>query len=199
MGKGWSYGGELFFEKRMGKLTGFIGYTLSWTNRQFENINQGKIFPYKYDRRHDLSVVLSGPLNDKWNFSLSWIYGTGTAHTLATERYYGNSSGYGYSGIFDSNIYYSHDNANYPFTGEIQHLDGRNAIRAADYHRLDISVQKPTETRWGESTWTLGVYNAYNRKNPFYYYIGRDSKGNRALRRVSLFPFIPAVTWSFKF
>ena len=199
-GKGWSYGGELFFEKRLGKLTGFVGYTLSWTNRQFESINEGKVFPYKYDRRHDVSVVLSGPLNDKWDFSVSWVYGTGTAHTLATERYFGNSGGYGSTGIFDSGrVSYAFDPGAYPFTGEIQHMDGRNSVRAADYHRLDVSVNKTTETKWGESTWTLGVYNAYNRKNPFYYYIGWDSRGNRALRRVSLFPMIPSVTWSFKF
>lgn len=199
-GKGWSYGGELFFEKRLGKLTGFVGYTLSWTNRQFESINEGKVFPYKYDRRHDVSVVLSGPLNDKWDFSVSWVYGTGTAHTLATERYFGNSGGHGYRGIFSSgHISYAFDPGAYPFSGEIQHLDGRNSIRAADYHRLDVSAQKTTETKWGESTWTLGVYNTYNRKNPFYYYIGWDSRGNRALRRVSLFPFIPSITYSFKF
>ena len=94
MGKGWSYGGEVFFEKRLGKLTGWVGYTLSWTNRQFANINEGEIFPYKYDRRHDISVVLNYPINDKWDFSASWVYGTGTAHTLATERYFGDVMGY---------------------------------------------------------------------------------------------------------
>ena len=94
---------------------------------------------------------------------------------------------------------YSHDTGANLFSGEIEHLDGRNSVRAADFHRLDISVTDVSETKWGESTWTLGVYNAYNRKNPFYYYIGSDSRGNRALRRVSLFPFIPSITWSFKF
>ncbi len=200
MGKGWSYGGELFFEKRLGKLSGFIGYTLSWTNRQFENINEGKIFPYKYDRRHDVSVVMSGPLNDIWDFSVSWVYGTGTAHTLATERYYGDYISGNSGGLFAPDIgYYSPSQFAGLFVSELEHLDGRNSIRAADYHRLDISVQKTTETKWGENSWILGVYNAYNRKNPFYYYIGRDTRGNRALRRVSLFPFIPSVTWSFKF
>ena len=85
------------------------------------------------------------------------------------------------------------------FNGEVQRIDGRNSIRAANYHRLDVSFQKTTEKKWGESTWTIGAYNLYNRKNPFYYYIGADSRGNRALRRVSLFPLIPSVTWSFKF
>ncbi len=200
MGKGWAYGGELFFEKRIGKLTGWVGYTLSWTNRQFDGINEGKIFPYKYDRRHDISVVLSYPINEKWDFSASWIYGTGTAHTLPTERYYGNTSGSNYGGILNSGyVYYNNNQPSGDFSGEVQHIDGRNSIRAADYHRLDVSFQKTTKKKWGESTWTLGVYNAYNRKNPFYYYIGRDNRGNRALRRVSLFPFIPSATLSFKF
>lgn len=189
-GQGWSYGGEVFFEKTIGKLTGWIGYTLSWTNRQFDNINGGEIFPYKYDRRHDLSVVMNFPLNEKWNFSASWVYGTGTAHTLATERYFGNSSG---------GMYYGFDPFTNNFSGEVQRIDGRNSIRAADYHRFDFSLQKTTKKKWGEETVSLGVYNAYNRKNPFYYYIGYDSRGSRALRRVSLFPFIPSVTWSFKF
>jgi outer membrane cobalamin receptor len=200
MGKGWSYGGELFFEKRLGKLTGFIGYTLSWTDRQFENINGGKVFPYKYDRRHDVAVVLSGPLNDNWDFAVSWVYGTGTAHTLATERYLGQFTGSWDSGLMDWRPMVSSFDSNLiSFNNELEHLDGRNSIRAADYHRLDISVNKTNKTKWGESTWTIGVYNAYNRKNPFYYYIGSDNRGNRALRRVSLFPFIPSITWSCKF
>ncbi len=198
-GKGWSYGAELFFEKKLGALTGWVGYTLSWTERQFEKLNMGEVFPYKYDRRHDVSVVLTVPLDDKWDFSASWIYGTGTAHTLPTERYYGSASNnYISYGFLSSPSLYYHGSV-LPFVVELEHVDGRNLIRAADYHRLDVSFQKKKTTRWGESAWTLGVYNTYNRKNPFYYYIGRDSRGNRALRRVSLFPFIPSATYTFKF
>lgn len=196
-GKGWSYGGELFFEKKLGNLTGWIGYTLSWTERQFESLNQGMVFPYKYDRRHDVSVVLTVPLDEKWDFSASWVFGTGTAHTLPTERYYGNTTSHNY-GFFGSGPYY-YGGQGELFEQEIEHVDSRNSIRAADYHRLDLSFQKKKETRWGESAWTLGVYNAYNRKNPFYYYIGYDTRGSRALRRVSLFPFIPSATYTFKF
>lgn len=197
-GKGWAYGGEVFFEKRLGKLTGWIGYTLSWSERQFPNINGGEIFPYKYDRRHDVSVVLSFPVNDKWDFSGSWVYGTGNAHTLATERYFGDFGGVAYGGIFGGDFYYGDYNFD-QFSSKVERVDGRNTIRAAAYHRLDLSFKKSEERKWGTSTWTVGVYNAYNRKNPFYYYIGRDSRGNRALRRVSIFPMIPSVTWSFTF
>lgn len=205
-GRGWSYGGEFFFEKKIGDVTGWVGYTLSWTNRQFENINRGEVFPYKYDRRHDIALVISFPLDDKWDFSASWVYGTGTAHTLPTERYFGQTRPNWNSGFFGStgNPYYIGSygfNENTPgqFDGEIEHVDSRNSIRAADYHRLDVSFQKTKTKKWGEATWTLGIYNAYNRKNPFYYYIGYDSRGNKALRRVSLFPFIPSATYSFKF
>jgi len=194
-GKGWSYGGELFLEKKMGIFTGWIGYTLSWTNRQFDNINNGEIFPYKYDRRHDISVVLSVPLGETWNLSASWVYGTGTAHTLPTERYFGDGNS-GYSGLYGGGI--SSQNSGL-FGGEISHVDGRNSIRAADYHRLDVNFSKKQKIKYGDMTFNIGVYNAYNRKNPFYYYIGYDKKGNRALKRVSLFPFIPSISWKFIF
>ncbi len=199
-GRGWSYGGEVFFEKKLGMLTGWVGYTLSWTNRQFEELNQGEVFPYKYDRRHDISVVLTFPIDEKWDFSASWIYGTGTAHTLPTERYFGDSQYFNY-GVFSSvsGPYYNYYGDQTSFSGELEHIDSRNSIRAADYHRLDISFQKSKQRKWGEATWTLGVYNVYNRKNPFYYYVGYDSRGSRALRRVSLFPFIPSATYSFTF
>jgi len=145
-------------------------------------------------------VVLSGPLNDNWDFAVSWVYGTGTAHTLATERYFGQFTGSWDNGFGEYRPLVSSFNPDMlSFNNELEHLDGRNSIRAADYHRLDISVNNNNKPKWGESTWTIGVYNAYNRKNPFYYYIGSDSRGNRALRRVSLFPFIPSVTWSCKF
>jgi len=195
-GKGWSYGGELFLEKKLGTMTGWIGYTLSWTNRQFETLNQGEVFPYKYDRRHDVAVVLTFPLDERWDFSASWVYGTGTAHTLPTERYFGtsdNSYGGDYFFTNDPNYYYDQNRptTRTNFYDQLEHVDGRNSIRAANYHRLDLSFMKTKKTRWGESAWTLEVYNAYNRKNPFYYYIGYDDRGSRALRRVSIFPFIP--------
>ncbi len=194
-GKGWSYGAEVFLEKKLGIFTGWIGYTLSWTNRQFKGINLGEKFPYKYDRRNDISIVLSVPMNDTWSFSATWVYGTGTAHTLPTERYYGQGMYNYYYDIYGPGT----ENTQSLFNGEINHVDGRNSIRAADYHRLDVNFRKIHKTKLGEMAFNIGVYNAYNRKNPFYYYIGYDSRGNRALTRVSLFPFIPSVSWSFKF
>ena len=86
-GDGYSYGLELLFEKRTGKTTGWIGYTLSWTNRQFENLNNGEEFPYRYDRRHDISFVVTHKFNERVDVGLVWVYGTGNAVTLALQKY----------------------------------------------------------------------------------------------------------------
>ena len=89
IGQGWSYGAELFVQKKRGRTTGWIGYTLSWTKRRFDRLNQGHTFPYRYDRRHDLALVLTHQLTRSANFSLTWVYGTGNAATLPVARYYG--------------------------------------------------------------------------------------------------------------
>ncbi len=174
-GKGNSYGMEILLQKKEGRTKGWIGYTLSWSNRTFPDINYGETFPYKFDRRHDISIVLMHKLDDKWDFSAEWVYGTGNAVTLATIKFPG------------------------PDGWEIQTFDKRNSYRAADYHRLDVSFTRSKETKWGTSSWNLGMYNVYNRKNPFYYYFGTDSRGSKALKRVSLFQMIPSVSYTFRF
>lgn len=189
VGKGWSYGAEIFFQKRYGNTKGWIGYTLSWTNRQFPEINFGEKFPYKYDRRHDISVVVMQKIDDLWSFSATWVYGTGNAVTLPTVRY---------QPFLDHENYYS-NNWNYWMNGEVESFDKKNSFRMAAYHRLDLGFTRDKKLKWGHSIWTFGVYNAYNRKNPFYYYFGYDTRGNRALRRVSLFPFLPSASYSFQF
>jgi hypothetical protein len=181
-GKGWSYGGEFMLEKKKGKTTGWIGYTLSWSNRQFENLNFGRTFPYKYDRRHDISVVVTHKFSDRVDVGLVWVYGTGNAVTLPFERYRsmpGFSDGFG--------------------NGEIGHIESRNNYRMAAYHRLDLGVNLHRKTKWGESTWNFGLYNAYSRQNPFFLYFTYDSRGNQRLTQFSLFPIIPSVTYNFKF
>ena len=76
-GEGEAYGFELFLQKKKGNTTGWVGYTLSWTNRRFDNINFGEWYPYKYDRRHDFSLVLSHMFSDNFDLGLTWVYGTG--------------------------------------------------------------------------------------------------------------------------
>lgn len=180
-GKGKSYGAELFLQKNFGLLTGWIGYTWSKTDRQFDNINNGAIFPYKYDRRHDFSLVLNIKLDSIWSISGTWVYGTGNAVTLATVRYLS---------MDDFINYYEND---------VQSFNKKNEFRMAAYHRMDIGFKREKQKRWGRLIWNFGVYNVYNRKNPFYYYFGYDSFGNRALKRVSIFPFLPSANLTFEF
>lgn len=183
-GRGWSYGGEFLIEKKVGKTSGWVGYTLSWTNRQFDNLNFGRTFPYKFDRRHDISVALTHTFNERVDVGLVWVYGTGNALTLPTERYRA-LPGFG-SGFYGGST-------------EIGHIESRNNYRMPAYHRLDLGVNLHKETRWGERTWSFGLYNAYSRQNPFFLYFSYDSRGNQRLTQLSLFPIIPSVMYNFKF
>ena len=188
MGRGWAYGSELFLQKKIGKLSGWLGYTLSWSERLFDNLNFGKKFPYKFDRRHDISIAIIYNHNERIDAGLVWVYGTGNAITLPTSRYMSNlldNQGY-------SEIYAFGDNT-------IEHFDSRNDYRMPAYHRLDLGINFHKKKKRGERTWSFGIYNAYSRKNPFYLYFGVTESGNRVLKQVSLFPFIPSVTYSFKF
>lgn len=190
IGRGWSYGTELLIEKKLGKTTGWIGYTLSWTNRQFDSINFGTPYPYRYDRRHDIGIAITHEFNDRINVGLVWVYGTGNAVTLAREVY----SSFNSSLISDITNFNFNDQSD-----QIEHIENRNDYRMAAYHRLDFSVNFTKQKKWGERTWSIGVYNTYNRQNPFYLEFTNDRNGNRQLSQFSLFPLIPSFTYSFKF
>lgn len=183
MGRGWSYGLEVLLQKNLGNTTGWIGYTLSWSKRQFDNLNFGEMFPYRYDRRHDISIAITHKINDKIDLGLTWVYGTGNAITLGYEKYVSMFDLANGSGYFDP----------------IEHIASRNNYRMPSYHRLDLGVNITNETKWGFSTWSFGLYNAYNRKNPFYLYFGSDDNDHRVLKQVSLFPVIPSINYSFRF
>ena len=194
-GLGRSYGLELFLQKKKGKTTGWIGYTLSCSERKFENVNFGEWYPYKYDRRHDISIVLSHKINDRVDLGLTWVYGTGNSITFADARY----PSIGVNGLNSSlNI---GDSQN-----EIEYFPSRNNLRMDAYHRLDFGVNFHKIKKWGKRTWSLGVYNAYSRKNPYYIYIDESTQlvnneivNNRVAKQVSLFPIIPSVSYKFKF
>lgn len=173
LGEGWAYGAEGFIQKKQGRTTGWLGYTLSWTERQFDDLNDGDRFPYRYDRRHDVSLVLTHRLSARWDLGATWVYGTGNAITLATARFR------------DTN-----DLTQYQ--PSVPHYGKRNSFRMRPYHRLDFSL------RWHRArhTWMFSVYNAYNRKNPFFYFEGRD-QGRAVYKQVNLFPILPSITWSF--
>jgi hypothetical protein len=182
-GEGESYGTELFLQKKTGKLNGWIGYTLSWTNRTFPNINEGKTFPYKYDRRHDVEVALAYTLKENKEFAMTWVYGTGSAVTLPQSTYKYHSD--------NPNSFYNNQYVNY--------YDGRNSYRMRAYHRLDFSYTTTKKTKWGERSWSFGIYNIYSRRNPFFLDLSYDKQGNKKFIQYSLFPLIPSITYRFKF
>lgn len=184
-GKGEAYGLEFFLQKKTGKLSGWIGYTLAWNNRQFNDLNQGRAFPFRYDRRHDISVVAIYELSKKINLSGTWVYGTGNAVTLPKSRY-GTVETYG--------------SQNYTYINNIEQYGDRNSYRMNAYHRLDVGVNF-IKTRTNRTrTWSIGAYNTYANNNPFFVYFDNDFDTNkRVLKQVSLFPLIPYVTYSLKF
>ena len=191
VGKGSSYGLELLIEKKIGKTTGWIGYTLSWTNRLFDSINFGNTYPYRYDRRHDIGIAITHEFNERINCGIVWVYGTGNAVTLGLESY----SSFNSSMVGDLPNF----NLSNPSVTTIDHINSRNNYRMPAYHRLDVSVNIKKEKKWGERTLSFGVYNAYSRQNPFYLEFTRNENGDPQLSQFSLFPLIPSITYSFKF
>jgi hypothetical protein len=181
-GKGWSYGTEFFLNKTRGRWTGWIGYTLSWTWRQFPQLNEGVKFPAKYDRRHDLSFVATYEKSKKWKFGAVFVYATGNATSLPQRFYIIN-------GVLT------------------QEFSNINQYRLAPYHRLDLSATLTPSPKPGkklQSFWVFSIYNAYSRANPYFIYFSQEgSPYNGTLKvqakQVSLFPILPSVTWNFRF
>jgi outer membrane receptor for ferrienterochelin and colicin len=175
VGNGRSYGSEFFLQKRKGKFTGMLGYTLSWTTRRFANLNGGKEFPYRFDRRHDLKVAAVYSPNKKFEVSADWVYGTGNALTLPIGYFTGE------------------DNTPFQVYGD------RNSFRMPPYHRADVSFKFMKQKEHGERAWVISVYNVYNRMNPFYIYSTTNNAGNVVFKQMSLFPVIPSISYQFKF
>ena len=180
-GRGRSYGAEFFIKKAKGKFNGWIGYTLSKTERQFDDLQTAdNWFPTKYDRVHDLEIVAIYKLSDRWDLASTFVYATGQATTIVESFYV--------------------------IGGQLQTDYGpRNGYRLPAYHRWDISAtlnNKPGKKF--ESSWNFSVYNVYSRKNPYFIYTtweGDFAYGSVDVqaKQVSIFPIIPSVTWNFKF
>ena len=168
----------------MGKFTGWVGYTLSWTNQQFPLLNNGDVFPAKYDRRHDISATGTYELSKKWSLSAVFIYGSGNAITLPTS-------------------FWLVAGANNTLVEQYSKV---NAYRLPAYHRLDISAtytpQHSRPRKW-EGSWNFSIYNVYNHMNPYFLYV--DVEGNAQTNvtikvyEVYILPFLPSVTYNFKF
>ena len=192
-GRGWSYGAELFLQKKRGRTTGWAGYTLSWSRRRFDGLNEGRSFPYRYDRRHDAALVLSHQVSRSFSLSVTWVYGTGNAVTLPLARYYSDAIAPGSLRL--PRPYLPNETVVY---GE------RNGYRMSAFHHLDLSLNLGGYGQGGRHGFSLGVYNAYNRKNPFFIYFEERNDYNREIRQfrakqVSLFPLLPWINYRFKF
>jgi hypothetical protein len=180
-GQGWAYGTELFLQKKAGKNMGWIGYTLSWNNRQFENLNNGNPYPYRFDRRHDISIVYTRQVAKNFDISATWVFGTGLATNIPIFTY--NSLG-------DMRGFFAGD--------AVTHYGDLNSFRFRPYHRGDISMNFNKEYKRYTSTWNFSIYNIYNRQNPFFLF--RDTEnGQPVLKQVSLFPVIPSISYRIKF
>jgi CarboxypepD_reg-like domain/TonB-dependent Receptor Plug Domain len=178
-GTGRAYGIEMMLRKTTGKLTGWIGYTLSKVEKKIDGINNNQYFNARQDRTHDISVVAMYDINKKWNISGTWVYNTGSAVTFPSGKY--------------------------EVAGQTVFLyTERNGYRMPAYHRLDIginyepSVNKTTKYK---SSWSFGLYNAYGRENAFAinFRENKDDKTKTEAVKTYLFKIIPSVTWNFKF
>jgi hypothetical protein len=176
-GKGRAYGVELLLRKRTGRLTGWIGYTLSKSEKKIDGINNNKWYNATQDRTHDISIVGMYELNDKWSFSAVWVYYTGNAITYPSGKY--------------------------PVDGyEVPYFTERNGYRAPAYHRLDLGatcVLKKNKKYTSELT--FGLYNAYGRENPYMieFRANADNPSKMSTYQYSLFRFIPSISWNFQF
>lgn len=204
-GQGWSYGLELFLQKKTGRLNGWIGYTLSWTQLQFDEVNNGKKFWARHDRRHDISIVAIYELRPHITLSGTWVYATGNAITLPIGEYaWTVHNPWGQSTYYGNNEF---DSSGTPFNlmpwRYVNDYGSKNAFRAGAYHRLDFGIQsKSNVRRLGldvERTIEFSVYNLYNRKNPFFYFIERNYNKPAQLKQFTLFPVIPSISVNYKF
>ncbi len=184
-GRGTSYGGELFIQKKRGRITGWAGYSLTKTNREFAELNGGRPFPHRYDRLHDVSLAIDWHWKESTKFAVIWVYGTGQAVWLPL----GQSYGLLHEPILTSNN-----------TAPIRIYGDRNSFRMPAYHRLDIAVHRTRELKWAKRQLSFGAYNAYNRRNAFVIQATEALPGNPEeqhliFQRTTAFPIIPFVTY----
>lgn len=193
-GRGEAYGIELFLNKQIGDFTGWLGYTLSWTKRYFDELNNGKPFYPRYDRRHDVSFVLTYKLSENSEIGATWVYGTGQAYTMPTGSLEFNDDPYN-----NGSDYYSWYDEKYQYTE-------RNGFRLPAFHKLDLSYMYKFQF-FGlfPAKFHINIYNLYNQKNPFAWFIEYDynydngEQVTKKVKQLTLFPIIPTIGLSFNF
>lgn len=186
-GVGEAYGFEFLLQKKRGNTTGWIGYTLSWANRQFDEINSGNPFPYTYDRRHDASVVVMHTLSDRIDLSATWVYGTGRALTLPES-------------VFRTFVPAAFTGADPNLSGTtVEVPGGKNEYRQSPYHRADVALTIRKEKKRYLRTTIISVYNVYNNLNPFFSLVDVNVDGSKVIREYGIFPIIPSIAWRIEF
>jgi hypothetical protein len=187
-GEAESYGLELLLQKKSGRLTGWLGYTIAWANRILPDVNYGKVFPYKYDRRHDLHIVGVYRLRKGIELSASWTYQSAAPFTIPVASYEGVTAPLS-----------EHEYQRYP---DADYINMRNNARIKAYHRLDLGINFIKYKKNGMiRTWNISLLNVYNRFNPFFYYINRygDENPTAALTAINMVPFLPSFSYNLKF
>ncbi|NJN35066.1 MAG: TonB-dependent receptor [Saprospiraceae bacterium] len=155
-GKGTSRGIELLIQKKEGKLAGWVSYTLAQTDRQFDLINEGKTYPFRYDRRHEFSIVGTYRITNRITFSANWSFATGNSVTLPFR-------------VYRSVIVKQNFDGEEEFFSTFIDYGERNGFRTRAIHRLDFGFEFYKKRKMMERRWSVGFYNAYNRSNPFYF------------------------------
>lgn len=175
-GKGRAYGLEFCAHKNKGRLTGWLSYTLSWSENKIDGINGGRWYTATNDRRHDIALVGMYQLSDRWELSAAWRYNTGQALTAPSAKY-----------EVDGHTYY--------------YYAERSGYRAPAYHRLDLSATYSRRTAKTTQQWAFGLYNAYNRYNPYVISFENDDEKPSGTKTVqtSLFGIIPSVSFTLKY
>ncbi len=202
-GEGWSYGLEFLIRRTAGKFTGWIGYTLSWTQQRFEELNFGKKYYARYDRRHDVSIVLMYSPSNKINLSMSWVFASGNCITMPEAVLYQEGINEVLSEYMRSQLSIPSGSRFYTLN-TVESYGEKNNIRMKPFHHLDIGIQfiKTHKRNW-KSIWELSIYNVYNHKNPFFYFVGTEFKEDgsyeQRLKQICIFPIIPSLSYNFQF
>lgn len=178
-GKSWNYGYEFMVQKKLGKLTGFAGYTLAWSIAQFDDLNEGKPFFNRQDRRHVIEATAFYHLKKRVKMSSNFIFASGNALS------------------FPNGIFFREDR----FNNYLEIFSSPNNFRAESYHRLDLAIL--LETKKAKGSWEFSVYNLYNRKNPYNYDLNNNNNNqnrtqNVGITRQWLIPVLPSITYNFK-
>ncbi len=187
-GTGKAYGVELLLQKKVGKWSGWFGYCLSWTTRNFAELNRGREFSARYDRRHDVNLCLNYRILEDFDLGVVFTLGSGFAYTMPTGNY-------AFSPFVRSQ--FSWMNSQYAYTD-------RNAYRLPMYHRMDISLNYHCRVFGLASVVNVSIYNVYNHLNPFaqyidYEYVPGQNRSKPVLKQITLFPIIPSVSWNYQF